>query len=473
MAVISTAIARPALSAEQRAALPAARSLIHLAPLIVLSYAVLIPSEARFAFAGQNIYMPRLVELVCLPWLLSIIARGRFPFRPADLLMVAGAAWMVLSFAVFYGPGEGVRRGTALALDTLVPYLIARACIRDATDLRRLLVLIAPGFFVAGMSMAAESLTHQHFVRPIFIRIFGYLPIYEDGTAVSILGVRDEVRLGLQRSGGPFAHPILAGVIMASLLPLYLRSNLRSWPRPLGIAASLCAVFSVSSGAFLTLIVILALVAYDRLQRMITVLTWGRFMLAVGMMLAAGQILSQNGITAAIGRLTINPATAAYRRMIWQYGSLSVERHPWFGIGFSNYDRPGWMTSSVDHHWLLLAMRHGLIVPVFFGLAVFVALWLAFRRSAVLPALDRNLVFAAAVSLLAFAIAGLTVAFFGSALAWFNILLGLTMSLGLSASASGALRPPGLVGRAPLDRTAQTAAERSGNRLASKTRRVL
>src|SRR3954466_10503300 len=47
-------------------------------------------------------------------------------------------------------------------------------------------------------------------------------------------------------------------------------------------------------------------------------------------------------------------------RAIWEYGSASVLNNPLFGVGFGDWARASWMTSSADMFWLVNAMRHGL-----------------------------------------------------------------------------------------------------------------
>ena len=58
--------------------------------------------------------------------------------------------------------------------------------------------------------------------------------------------------------------------------------------------------------------------------------------------------------------LTFNVQTGYNRILIWQYGSAEVLRHPIFGIGLGDWERPAWMSSSMDNFWLVIAVRYGL-----------------------------------------------------------------------------------------------------------------
>ncbi|MCH7564219.1 MAG: hypothetical protein IH968_10395, partial [Gemmatimonadetes bacterium] len=65
-----------------------------------------------------------------------------------------------------------------------------------------------------------------------------------------------------------------------------------------------------------------------------------------------------------------------YRIQIWTYGTASVERNPWFGIGDKAMGRAHWMVmETIDNHWLMLAVRYGLPTAILFGLGVVWALW--------------------------------------------------------------------------------------------------
>src|SRR5262249_41143458 len=104
--------------------------------------------------------------------------------------------------------------------------------------------------------------------------------------------------------------------------------------------------------------------------------------------LAIALASNQTPIQFYISHFTFDPQTGWYRQLIWEFGSASVLNHPLFGIGFSDWVRSSWMTTSVDMFWLLNTMRFGipgglLLVSSFF--AVF--LGVSFRKG-----LDERLV---------------------------------------------------------------------------------
>ncbi len=418
---------RAARRAATVAPRPAARPIAAVLPLVLLFYAFLLPGEIRVEIAGLAIYPHRMAFLVLLPWCL---ARPFDRFHAIDVLVFAAAIWMVLSFSVFYGFQQGVVRGAALAIDVMAAYLIARLSIRSLRDLRVLLVMIAPGLALAGLTMAVESVTHTNLVHPAAARIFGPLPLYENGQAIGTVDVRTEVRLGLMRARGAFAHAILAGVFLGTMLGLYLFGSLRKWPYLAGVAAGFCSIFSVSSAAFLALLLVLALYAYDRLQQIATFASWRLFMVVAGILMLVGQVVSSSGIAGIVIRLSLNPATGSYRLRIWEYGLQSISNNPWFGIAFSGYDRPSWMIESIDNHWLLMGVRHGFVEPLLL-LAAFITAIVAMSLVAVRQTgeADRRLCVGIAVILAVIVITGFSVSFFGALASWIFVMLGIAVSI--------------------------------------------
>src|SRR3546814_13280900 len=121
--------------------------------------------------------------------------------------------------------------------------------------------------------MLSESVARAPLVRPAMASIFGALPFYYGGEEVADLTLAPSFRFGLLRAAGPFSHAILAGLFLASLLPIYAMSGIRGWPKKSGVLVSLLGVLSWSSAAILGLLIGAGLVAYDWLQRQVEILS--------------------------------------------------------------------------------------------------------------------------------------------------------------------------------------------------------
>ncbi|MHA7820217.1 MAG: O-antigen ligase family protein [Erythrobacter sp.] len=421
-------------------------------PAVILFYAALMPSEVRFEISGQVFYPPRIAAIALFPAIIWRLVGRQLEFTIWDGLVFLSAFWMILSFMVIYGPEVGVLRGGALGFDVAVPYLIGRLCFREANDLRRFLIYASPGLLLAGSSMLLEVVFAQPIVRPAAAAIFGQLPFYENGVAVGSRGVMIEERLGMLRASGPFSHPILAGVFLASFLPLFFLSGIRGWPKKSGTLAAVFAIFSVSSTAFLALLMGVVMVVMDWVQRAINFVQWKMMIIVIGGAMLAIEIVSKNGIIPIITRYTLNGGSAQYRRFIWEFGTQSVAAHPWFGIGFNDYERPDWMLSpSVDNHWLLVAMRFGAF-PAFALFGVMIAgVVLLSVSSTKRNEIDRRMYVGLAIALFTVGILGFSVALFSGLQSWFYLLMAIAISLGTSQVGMAPRRPA--PGRKPMPRT--------------------
>jgi O-antigen ligase len=253
--------------------------------------------------------------------------------------------------------------------------------------------------------------------------------------------------MGLLRGVGPFAHPIHAGIFLGSFLPLYLLSGLRGWPKVLGVVASIGGAFSMSSAAMLALVVGGALCIYNWLTDRIANLTWRLFLFFTGLLYVGVELTSNSGFyTLLVRYASLNTGSAYNRILIWQYGTENIARHPWFGIGYGDWDRPDWMYSgSFDHFWLIMALRWGIPEALLLLAATIIAVTMLAFRSARIPSVDGRLLRGVAISLAVFALGVNSVSLWLNTLVWFFMLVGMAVSLGSTAQT-----PPVPRGKVPL-----------------------
>lgn len=384
-------------------------------PLAALFYSFLIFSpEVAINPIGINLPAYRLMLfLLAIPSV--IILAKRTGSRPnfIDISVGVASSWILVSFVVTYGTQDGLVRGGGIVVDTALSYLVARASVARLNDVRMLLIVLLPGLMFAGFWLVMESLSGSLLIRPTYASIFGSSSssVTDDGTATRLV---TETRLGLLRAYGPFAHPILAGIFMISFLPLYYFSGLRSWPFYAGLAVALTGFFSLSSATFLCLMVAIGAITIDHTKQYFPKLNWWTITSMMSAAVFVAHFASQNGIVSVLARLTLTPHTAQYRILIWEYGLQTIERNPWFGIGYRSWERLWWMHDSVDAHFLLLGMRHGVIVPILLVLAIGYGV---IRLGLLAPQLkrgDRNLLIGLNISIILLFVVGQTVAFFGS-----------------------------------------------------------
>lgn len=405
------------------------RTLRHIAPVLILVAAILMPPEVRITLAGNALYSYRLVYFLLIPWLLWQLVREQSQYRLPDALVLISALWIVVAFIMVYGAERGTTSGLAVALDSTVPYFVARFSFRTMDDLRRFLVVMAPVIVVVVAILIVEAVTHSRFTREAAQGIFGQLGAAEYGDT-ALPTIQGDTRYGLLRAMGPFSHPILAGTFMATYFGLVLFSRIKGWPYWAGLLATLGALATLSSAAFLAIFLIAALAFYERFRHFVTFLNWPLFASLTAAALLVLHFVSENGLINVLIRYTLDPRTGYFRLLIWEFGSQSVARHPWFGIGYEPYIRPVWMlTNSVDAFWLFLSMRSGLPAALLLGLATIVAIFKASLTASRTRSADSESLVGVVIVLIVLTVLGFTVSFFGGVLIWFFMMLGLTTSL--------------------------------------------
>lgn len=442
MSALPAAVAPP-----RRGLIADVRANLHVVPLALLLVSfLLLPPEARLSVSGLNFPLHRLGTIVFLGWALLAFARKTVRFGVVDALVLGCSGWIALAFFEVYGSGRGVYSGVANWLDVAGTYLIARAAVRAPADLRLLLALIVGPLLLSGIMLLAESLEGDLIVRPAAARLFGNLPSYYGGVAEGQLVLNREYRLGgFLRAFGVFSHPILAGSIHASMIPLYWFSGLASRYRWAGVVAGALGFFSLSSAALIAITLSVVLIGADLLRRRVRGASWWTVSAIAALVAASLQLASQNGLINVIIRYTFDPSTASYRLTIWKYGLLAVRENPWFGIGYEVYNRPRSQlpSASVDAHFLALALSSGIVAAYALLAATLVAmLKLGLTASAGHGrGRDRDLLFAVNVALFILFFASMTVTFYNEARVWFMVVIALAASMGQLRAASAPPAP--------------------------------
>lgn len=412
------------------------------APIVLVFYMLyLLPPEVEFSVYGvllSSFRIALLVVAVPVAWRLANKGVGRIQFMDTAAIIIG--FWIMLSFMSIYGIGDGLKRGGGIFIDMILTYFVARTSIKSFDDMRYFLLMILPAIVIAGCFLVLESFSRTLIVRPAFASVFGHLSAYSGGEAEGSLVIKEEFRLGgLMRAYGVFPHPILGGIMMIGLLPLYYFSSFRSWPYILGIIVPLTGFFGLSSAAFLALIIVCGAIAIHHAKAFVPQVSWWTISALLVVALWAVHMGTKNGILPVLSRLTLAPHTADYRQEIWRFGWQNVLANPWFGLGYRYWARPSWMGESVDAHFLLLAMRHGLLVAVVILVAMLYGMIKLGMTIPHLPAKDRRLAVGVNICVVCFLTVGQTVNYFGSSVVVFMTtiaLLASSVSIGEEAVAA-------------------------------------
>lgn len=371
---------------------------------------------------GLSISPYRLALLaMTIPSLVFWISGKAGRIRLADVSILFFCAWSAVSFTVVHGANSAIEPAGMQFLETGGAYFVARSFVRSRQDFR----LLCKVLFISIAVLLPFALIHNLFGINVLLRAFGaILPtLQEEDTGR---------RVGFWRAQGPFDHPILFGVYTGSILALthmVLGRNqplLRRWLMS-GVVV-ITAATSLSAGPITAVLAQALLMGWNAAFRKVP----GRWLILWGFGLAfyaaAEMFTTQSVLSLYITKFAFDVQSAWQRMLLMDYGWGSVFNHPYFGVGFNDWDHPSWMYYSIDMFWLVPFIRHGLPGGGSFMLAFFAATFVVGFRKCV----DEELIAyrtAYLIGMTGFFIVGWTVHFWGAPYAMFNFLIGSGMWL--------------------------------------------
>jgi hypothetical protein len=272
-----------------------------------------------------------------------------------DVFYFLHIGWAGIALAV-NNPDQVLQQFGSVGMEFIGGYVIGRAYIRSPEQFTALCRWLVISVLVLAPFAVLESLTG----RPILIETIRRIP-----GLTSVVPMPSEKRLGLDRAQVVFAHPIHFGLYCAVIMSLAfvgLKNALSDWLRwfASGLVGAV-GFLALSSGAFLAILLQLGLFVWSRIFAPIR---W-RWWLLVGcfaFVYVVIDILSNRSpIRVFMSYATFSAHTAYWRSMIFEWGLVNVWKHPIFGLGLNDWERPYYMYSpSMDNFWLVMAVRYGI-----------------------------------------------------------------------------------------------------------------
>lgn len=386
-------------------------------PWVALAFVLSVTIPVYFSLGSLRLSPYRVILLLALlPAIVNWLSGRAGPVRGFDVMIVLAFLWGAFGLLVNMGLENGYQPAGILFIEAAGAYLLARTAIRslaDFTAVARLLFLIVLAFVPIALYEARTG-------SPIVIEVLRQvMPAYAS--------IVQDTRLGLERVQGVFEHSILFGAYCSSAIGLVLYtvsygSGLVIRAFNTGIVA-FTSFLSISGGALVALFFQFGMHGWNLATRMIP-RRWTLLALLFALMYVVVDLLSnRTPFHVFISYMTFSAQSSYNRILIWEFGSAEVMRHPVFGIGFRDWQRPSWMSGSIDNFWLLIAMRHGLPAIILFGGATLLIL-----RRLSLVRLDDPVHHAARagylISLGGMIFAGFTVHYWNALFVWFMFLLG-------------------------------------------------
>lgn len=328
----------------------------HGVPVLVVVFLLTLLIPAEFNLGGLKMNLSRLFLLAATPILVAQLFAGRFG-RPniSDVFFIGYVIWMGVALFV-NNPSRVVQNVGSTGLEFIGGYMIGRAAMRDAGDFSALIKFLA---FIVMATLPFAVVESQTSV-PVLLKFFHSLPGIN-----SYPDVQHEPRLGLWRAQVMLVHPIHYGLFCSTVFTLVfvgLKDDLSTFRRYLlafGIGS--CTFLSLSSGAFLALVLQLGLIFWAWVLR-----DFKRpWLLLIALMTIAYVMIdlasNRTPIEVFLSYATFSSHTAYWRKLIFEWGMINVWANPLWGIGLNDWVRPYYMYSgSMDNFWLVTAVRYGI-----------------------------------------------------------------------------------------------------------------
>lgn len=394
-------------------------------PPVYIFYAFLLPPEFEIYIGSVRFLAYRIALFASIPWIIINFINGKFKPHILDLFILLSCAWPIFAWMHHSGYIKGLESGGGVLVDTYLAWLVGRIAFSDPHMMGKTLRAILPAVLFIAVIFFIESVGGRLIYRETFQAILGSTT--ERGGALS-----REIRLGLMRAYGPFAHPIHGGVIIAGFVSLYLARLMKKWKSISGVLASFAAFFTLSSGAFIALAAGLLLSLYQNLQLRVKELSWPLLGIITLILLLLLEIFSQNGLISIVVRYLSFGGSGWYRTFIWQYCMIEIQNFPLYGIGERPWNRPRWLgsTDTIDAHYLALATRTGVIAAIPLLMAAF---WINIRLFGLgSKHKDRYTlctVIPIAITIAVYNLSAFFVAYWASIVVWYMLLLGAGLTI--------------------------------------------
>ena len=324
-------------------------------PIVLALLVICFVMPFFFFFGGLKLSGYRLLLLAfVLPAAFHWMSGNAGKIRGIDFLFIGFAIWVALTLTVNHGLAEKWEFIGMLMIEMLAPYFIARSYIRNLASFR----YFVRWFFLVILVLLPFAMFESFTEKAPLLDLFGkFMNVYHKWPF--------DPRLGLERAQVTMPHPILFGVFCAPAFALVW--YVLGWNRKFFSKAKLTALagaavfFSLSSGAFLNVIIQMALMAWNKLFQFLRQ-KWKVLLACFGILYFVLEVGSNRNVFQIFAtHLTLTPGTAWARILTFTYVSDDILRNPIFGIGLGDWTRPHWMVllSSVDNFWLVITLRHG------------------------------------------------------------------------------------------------------------------
>lgn len=317
--------------------------------MLMYIFSILIPMEAYFNVGNVRVELYRILLLLVTPYVFINLNKNKLIGLKEKLLFVF-CIYVGVSFYINHGFVK-IESGIINFLEVFIGYGLGLLLLGDKNVFKNVFKVFLIVFLTLIPFAVYEAIDGVRFLHIIAADIFGNPVVEELGDSY--------FRHGIHRASTLFSHPILysiCGVMLFPILFIYFRP-LKAVVMGAGILVAM--ITSVTSAGFLMIAFQFSLYLLKRLSFYIDKIY--KIIFITMILLYVFLVISSNRgpILILIQTLALNPATAYARYQQWQFSIDDISSNPFFGIGFHNWSRPFWMSSSVDSFWLNTTLISG------------------------------------------------------------------------------------------------------------------
>jgi hypothetical protein len=344
------------------------RRFVFLPLLLVTSF---VPISERLVILGMDFAFLRLMVVLCWARFLVRGEHSGFKWNRIDMVFAAWIAWRMLATLVRTGSLGSLVRHAGLSIDALGIYFLMRVLIRSWRDLDTIILTFAFVAIPVALSMTYETSTGWNFSSVFSDHL--------EGVAMS--------RGGAVRARIGYAHPLIAGAIWASVVPLlaarwWKPGSSRAFTFLSVVAAITCVWASSSSTPLLGLLIALVAAGAWVVRRHMNWVRWA--ILGALILLQLGMEKPIWHLFQRVTAIGISGSTGYHRYRLFD----AFVRHfsDWALIGVGSTAYWGRQLDDVTNVFIIQAVSGGLV-----GISALIAMFvMLFRRNGRLLRLYRG-----------------------------------------------------------------------------------
>lgn len=266
-----------------------------------------------------------------------------------------------LSLCINHGFSSAIEAGGILYLETCISYSLGLCYVRNKQDHKTIFKIFSIMYLIISGPALIEFITGNKVIHNLFEHLTGNKQLAAN------LYTQEYMRLGFTRATAVFAHPILYAISATTIIPIILATNkidkIKIHKLFFNIFGCIIAIITaMTSTAISTLVLQQGLKKWYNINNKAI----RKFIISLVLLsMLIIQVGSNRGLIKFVAMsITLDPSTAYYRILQWEFSSDDIANNFFFGIGFNDFTHPSWFSSSIDSYWLLNILQFGVFSQI-------------------------------------------------------------------------------------------------------------